>query len=514
MAGDMRTLTMQILAQTDQFSKGLKDAQTETESFSSKVGGFVANATKAFVAMGAAVGSAALAIGVSAVKAAIDDQKETALLEQAVRNYTGASKEQVDAVNEYIDATERAAGVNSTQIIPSFERLLRTFKDVTKAQEIQKVAQDVAAGTGKSLTEVSDALARAYEGNTKGLKDLGIQLTTSQTVTKKVKVSKDDLAKSELNAQSATLGLQSAQERLNKVLSKSDSTALDVAKAQNALEKAQLRASDSTESFDKKQKNLGKTISETKDVAIPFDQLLGEISKKFEGSAAAAADTYAGKLEILRTAIGKAQEGLGEVLFPVLEKIVNFININIVPAIEDFVAGLSGNAPSSLTGAIKDAKGRVQDFAYDGIDRPGTTGGYSLGAAFRRFGETLGLIGSELTAQTGEGGDFKKFLDFLTKLVDALDSLASKYNTTKNFIGGAIDIVGLQGPLESVGKFGEKYNPFYLGGTAGQPMGQIVINNNFNPVTPKAAANQVVKQVNSAVKQGTTNKLAANSVLR
>ena len=49
--------------------------------------------------MGTAVGSAALAIGVSAVKAAIDDQKETALLEQAVRNYTGASKEQVDAVN-------------------------------------------------------------------------------------------------------------------------------------------------------------------------------------------------------------------------------------------------------------------------------------------------------------------------------------------------------------------------------------------------------------------------------
>ena len=403
MAGDMRTLTMQILAQTDQFSKGLKDAQNETESFSGKVGGFVASATKAFVAMGVAVGSAALAIGVSAVKAAIENQKETALLEQSVRNYTSASKEQVDAVNKYIDATQRAAGVNTNEIVPSFERLLRSFKDITKAQEIQKVAQDVAAGTGKSLTEVSDALARAYEGNTKGLKDLGIELTTTQRVTKKVKVSKDDLAKSELNAQGASLALQSAQERLNKVLADSHSTALDVAKAQNSLEKAQLRASDSSETFDKKQKNLGKTITETKDIAVPFDKLLGEISTKFEGSAAVAAETYAGKLQIVRTAIGKAEEGLGLALFPVLEKIVNFINEKVVKALDDFVKGLTGGTPSSLTGAIRDAKGRVVDFAYDGIDTPGTTGGYSLGAAFRRFGETLGLIGDH-AADAGPHG--------------------------------------------------------------------------------------------------------------
>lgn len=510
MAGDMRTLTMQILAQTDQFTKGLKDAEKETSSFSDKIGGYVASATKAFVAMGAAVGSAAVAIGVSAVKAAIDDQKETALLEQAVRNYTGATEEQIAAVNDYIDATERAAGVNSKEIIPSFERLLRTFKDVTKAQEIQKVAQDVAAATGKSLTEVSDALSRAYEGNSKGLKDLGIKLTTTQRITKKVKVSKDDLTKAELNAEGAALALQSAQERLNKVMKDSDSTALDVAKAQNALEKAQLRAGDSSETFDKKQKNLGKTITETKDVAVPFDQLLGEISKKFEGSAAAAAETYAGKLERIRTAIGKAQEGLGEALFPILEKVVNFININVVPAIDDFVQGLNGGTPSSMTGAIRDAKGRVVEFA-DGIDQPGTTGGYSLGAAFRRFGITLGLIGDELTAQTGEGGDFKKFLDFLTKLVDVLDSIASKYNTVKGFLGNAIDIVGLQAPIASAGELGQKYNPFYMGNKTNTP---VTIINNFNPATDKAAANKVVKQVNSAVKTGVSNKLASSAVLR
>ena len=497
MAGDMRTLTMQILAQTDQFSKGLKDAQTETESFSTKVGGFVASATKAFVAMGTAVGSAALAIGVSAVKAAIDDQKETALLEQAVRNYTGASKEQVDAVNEYIDATERAAGVNSTEIIPSFERLLRTFKDVTKAQEIQKVAQDVAAGTGKSLTEVSDALARAYEGNTKGLKDLGIQLTTTQTVTKKVKVSKDDLTKSELNAQGATLALQSAQERLNKVLADSDSSALDVAKAQNSLEKAQLRASDSSEAFDKKQKNLGKTIKETKDIAVPFDQLIGEITKKFEGSAAAAAETFAGRMEILRTNIGKAKEELGTALFPILDKISKFMTEDVVPAIQGVVDGLTGT--KSIRQATIDAGGNL-NLLEDDLNESYEAGA-GLGKALRDLAETIGLTGDSSGKANPE---FSKFVDNVTKLVGAVNGLFEALQKLGSITGGTLDFVGLQGVLARVESAGERFRGEpTAGGRYGTVVNQTV---NVGATNSKAQANTVVKSINNAAKAGTVNK--------
>jgi hypothetical protein len=493
MAGDMRTLTMQILAQTDQFSKGLKDAQTETESFSNKVGGFVASATKAFVAMGTAVGSAAVAIGVSAVKAAIDDQKETALLEQAVRNYTGASKEQVDAVNEYIDATERAAGVNSTEIIPSFERLLRTFKDVTKAQEIQKVAQDVAAGTGKSLTEVSDALARAYEGNTKGLKDLGIQLTTTQTVTKKVKVSKDDLTKSELNAQGASLALQSAQERLNKVLADSDSTALDVAKAQNSLEKAQLRASDSSEAFDKKQKNLGKTISETKDIAVPFDQLIGEITKKFEGSAAAAADTFAGRMEILRTNIGKAKEELGTALFPILDKISKFMTEDVVPAIQGVVDGLTGK--KSIRQATIDAGGNL-NLLKDDLNESYESG-QNLGKALRDLAETIGLTGDSSGKANPE---FSKFVDNVTKLVGAVNGLFEALQRLGGITSGVLDFVGLQGLIARVENAGERFRGEPTsGGQYGPTVNQTVI---FNPLTTKDAAKKTLKSLNDASKTG------------
>jgi hypothetical protein len=56
---DIRTLKLQLLADTAQFQTGLNKAQDDTQNFSSKVGSFVAGAAKAFLALGAAVGTAA-----------------------------------------------------------------------------------------------------------------------------------------------------------------------------------------------------------------------------------------------------------------------------------------------------------------------------------------------------------------------------------------------------------------------------------------------------------------------
>lgn len=509
MAGDIRTLTMKILANTGDFTKGLKDAEDSTNKFSSGVSSFLGGAAKAFGIVTAAVNGTAFAIGVSAVKAAVEAQKEDALLEQSIKNLTNATDEQTKKTFEYLDAAENAAGVNSDQLKPSFERILRTVKDLTKAQEIQKVAQDVAAGTGKSLTEVADSLARAYEGNVKGLKDLGVKLETTQTITKKVKVSKDDLVKAELSSKSATLGLQSAQERLNKVLANSKSDVLDVAQAQNALERAQLRAGDASDIYEKKQKNVGKTIRETKDVAVPFQTILDELSKQYEGAAAAAAETYAGKLEQVRTAFGKIKEDLGMIFLPALGNLITFIKESIVPTLKDFVSGLSGGDPQSVTGAIRDAKGRVIEFA-DGVDQPGVTGGYSLGAAFRRLSDTIGEFAKSVDLATGEGSSLKKLLDFFTLIVDKINEATRLFNAFKDStIGGALlNISNLVNPASVIPTALTQPGLKQLG------QGNVTIVNNFNPVTDQAAANQIVKQVNSAVKTGVSNKLASNSVLR
>jgi uncharacterized phage infection (PIP) family protein YhgE len=157
----------------------LNKAQDDTQNFSNKVGSFVAGAAKAFLALGAAVGTAAFAIGVSAVKAAIEDEKAQKSLETTLKNVTKASADQVKGVEAYITKTSLAFGVTDDKLRPSLDRLLRSTQDVTKAQQLQSLALDISAGTGKDLQAVSDALGKAYDGNFTALKKLGVPLDES-----------------------------------------------------------------------------------------------------------------------------------------------------------------------------------------------------------------------------------------------------------------------------------------------------------------------------------------------
>lgn len=184
MASDVRSLKLQLLADIDNFTKGLNTAQNETQSFTSKVDKIVANAAKAFLGLATAVGTAAFAIGVSAVKAAIEDEKAQVSLAQTLRNTTKATDQQIAATEDYIDATARATGIADDQLRPSLDRLVRSTQDVTKAQKLQQLALDIAAGTGKDLATVTEALGKAYDGNLGALKRIGVPLDENIVKTK------------------------------------------------------------------------------------------------------------------------------------------------------------------------------------------------------------------------------------------------------------------------------------------------------------------------------------------
>jgi hypothetical protein len=63
------------------------------------------------------------------------------------------------------------------------DRLLRATGDVTKSQELLGLALDIAAGTGKSVTQVSQSLQKAYLGQTQALGRLGVGLTKAELST-------------------------------------------------------------------------------------------------------------------------------------------------------------------------------------------------------------------------------------------------------------------------------------------------------------------------------------------
>ena len=183
MAGTSRALTLKLLADVDNFTKNLNKADGEVTSFGDKVSGFGKKAGAAFAIAGAAAAAYAGKLLVDGVQSAIADAAAQEKLAKTLENVTGATNAQIAATEAYITKTSLAFGVTDDELRPSLERLARATGDVQSAQELQTIALDVAAGSGKSLEAVTNAMARAAEGNTAALSKLGIGLTAAELKT-------------------------------------------------------------------------------------------------------------------------------------------------------------------------------------------------------------------------------------------------------------------------------------------------------------------------------------------
>lgn len=164
-------------ADFDELKRGVKGATNEVEGFGSKVADFGKKAGAAFAIAGAAAAAYAGKLLVDGVKAAIEDEKAQVKLAASLQNTTGATNAQIAAVENQITKTSLLTGLTDDELRPSLERLVRATKNVGEAQRLQSLAVDIAAGSGKSLEAVSNALGKAYEGNTSSLGRLGIGIS-------------------------------------------------------------------------------------------------------------------------------------------------------------------------------------------------------------------------------------------------------------------------------------------------------------------------------------------------
>jgi hypothetical protein len=178
-------------ADFDQLKRGVKGAEQEVQSFGDKMGKFGKAAGVAFAAAGAAALAYAGVLLKQGVESAIADEQAQAKLATTLQNVTGATDAQIAAVENQILQTSLLTGLTDDALRPSFERLIRATKDSDAALKLQSVAIDVAAGSGKSLEAVTNAMARAAEGNTGALARLGVGLTAAQLKT----MSMDEITK-------------------------------------------------------------------------------------------------------------------------------------------------------------------------------------------------------------------------------------------------------------------------------------------------------------------------------
>ena len=258
MATGSRTLKLSILGDVTNLNKSLKAADNDVAGFAGKLENFSKRAGQAFAVAGAAAVAYAGKLAIDGVKAAIEDEAAQAKLAKTLENVTGATDGTIKATEDYILQTSLAFGVTDEQLRPSLERLVRATKDVESAQKLQALALDVSAGSGKSLESVSNALARAAEGQTTALGKLGVGISAA------------DLK---------TMDLNSITQRL---------------------------------------------------------------SDTFGGQAQAKTETYQGKMDKLKVAFDEAKESVGTALLPIITKMADYISKNMVPALNSFIAGLTG----------------------------------------------------------------------------------------------------------------------------------------------------------------------------
>lgn len=345
-------------ADFDDLKRGLNGAGSEVSGFSDKIAKFGKMAAAAFAAAATAAAAYAGKLLIDGVKAAIEDEKAQVALATSLRNVTGATDAQIKSVEDQILKTSLLTGLTDDELRPSLDRLLRSTQNVAEAQKLQNLAIDVAAGSGKSLQAVSEALSKAHDGNFGALKRLGVP--------------------------------------------------------------------------------LDENIIKTKD----FDAAQQALAATFGGQAAAQAQTFAGKMERLKTAFAEGKETVGSYVLdaitpmvtvlvnqaiPKLSELADTIGTKLKPAFEDLIKFFN----EYIIPAFKIWWGFLTDVIIPGIVKTFTPILQGLKEAFQTIAEKIDDNREKL----------KPFLDFMIAIGKFIyTTLAPALGTV---LGGALKVIGV-----------------------------------------------------------------------
>ena len=127
----------------------------------------------------------------------------------------------------------------------------------------------------------------------------------------------------------STNDVTKAQDLLNLALDISQATGKGLDSVANALGKA----------YDGNTAALGKLgigLSAAELKAMSFEETQTRLSDLFGGAAAANAETFAGRLQILKVTFDEAKESVGAKLLPIIQQLVEFVVNEVVPALGKF----------------------------------------------------------------------------------------------------------------------------------------------------------------------------------
>lgn len=195
--------------------------------------------------------------------------------------------------------------------------------DGVKAAIQDEQAQLKLANALKAATGATDAQIKATEGMI-----LKTSLATG--------VADDELRPALQRLAVSTKDTVEAQKLLSLALDISKGSGKSLEEVANALGKAQ---DGNTVSLGR----LGLGLSKAELSTLSFTEVQAKLSELYGGSAAANAETFQGKIDRLKVGFDEAKESLGTALLPQVEKFIGFLNTTGIPALNAFIAGLTGD---------------------------------------------------------------------------------------------------------------------------------------------------------------------------
>jgi len=471
MAGN-RTLKLSILADVDDLKKKLGDGGKEVDGFGGKLEKFGKVAAAAFAAAAAAAVAYAGKLAIDGVKAAIEDEAAQLKLANALKNVTGATEDQISAVEKQIEKLALATGTADDALRPAFQRLAVATKNVDEAQRLLNIALDVSAATGKPLEAVTNALGKAYEGNTSSLARLGIGMSAADLKALGLEGSIDKLADTFQGA--ADVQANSFQGRIERLKVAFDEAKETIGAAllpildrlltfitDNVLPIVQKLSDAFSANKDGLNKQFGETVTQIRDFLIPIIESFRVGIERIRDAIEDNRERFGNYLKTLQEVwawINKYLVPLFEfilvahiekmtrqieiairVLVPVVEFVANAIKFlinSIIERINDFIKaynllnGLWGGKDVPLLQKVGDIKSQGDYNALAGVRTPFTGSTSATTGSITGAGVTGGATGGGVVSGAGAtgssvAGSAKAAAEAAAKAAEAVEKISS-----------------------------------------------------------------------------------------
>ena len=262
--------------------------------------------------------------------------------DSAITAFKKLGREGSDALGDVFDIAKKGVLIASAAATAIGAAAFSAIKAATDDQESQK--------------KLADQLRRTMEATDDQIRSVELFISKQQML---VGVSDDELRPALSALARATGDITFAQENLGLALDISAATGIELETVSVALGKA---FNGNIGALTKLGVPIDENVKKSKDLSSVVETL----NTQFGGAAASAADTFAGRLQILKLSIGEAQEGIGYALLPIAEKLVAFLQDKVVPVIQAFADELSGGG--SLRDATVAAAAQMGDFGMKVID--------------------------------------------------------------------------------------------------------------------------------------------------